>query len=132
MDPEAFPNFLPARPGGRPSNDGQKARILFRALRCGEPGEDTDALNFTNKIVPEGARIKLGANESPYKPMSTLSARPRKRKADKVERGLDKEEGLQVMNKVAESMISGSSADNDYSMKRSRLGEQRKAELKAF
>jgi hypothetical protein len=133
MDPEAFPNFLPARPGGRPSNDGQKAMILFRALRCGEPGEDTEVLNFTNKIAPEGARIELGANESPDKPISTLSARPRKRKADKGERGLDEEEGLlDVMNKVAESMPAGSSAANDYSMKRSRLGEQRKAETESL
>jgi hypothetical protein len=65
--------------------------------------------------------------------MSTLSARPRKRKADKGERGLDEEEGLiEVMNKVAESMTAGSSAENDYSMKHSHLGEQRKAETESL
>jgi hypothetical protein len=84
MDPEAFPKVFTARPGGRTSNDGRKAMILFRALRCGEPGEDTEALNFTNKIAQEGARIEHGANESPDRPMSTLSARPCKRKAYKV------------------------------------------------
>jgi hypothetical protein len=36
------------------------------------------------------------------------------------------------MNKVAESMTAGSSAANDYSMKRSRLGEQRKAETESL
>jgi hypothetical protein len=133
MYPEAFPNILPGRPGGRPSNDGQKGMILFRALRCGEPGEDTDALNFTNKIAQEGARIELGANGSPEKPMSTLSARPRKQNADKGERGLDEEEGLiEVMNKVAESMTARSNEENDYSMKRSHLGEQRKAETESL
>jgi hypothetical protein len=60
MDPDAFPNFLPIRPGGGPCNDGQKARALFRVLRCGDPGEDTEALNFTTNIAPAGARIELG------------------------------------------------------------------------
>jgi hypothetical protein len=36
------------------------------------------------------------------------------------------------MSKVAESMTAGSSATNDYSMKRSRLGEQRKAETESL
>jgi hypothetical protein len=35
------------------------------------------------------------------------------------------------MNKVAESMTAGSSADKEYSMKRPRLGEQRKAETES-
>jgi hypothetical protein len=133
MDPDAFPNFLPARPGGGLSNDGHKAFLLFRALRCGEPGEDTEALNFTTKIAPEGARIELGARESPDKPTSSLSTRPRKRKADQKGRGTGEEERLlDVMNKVAESITAGSSAGNDYSTKRSRLGEQRKAETQGL
>jgi hypothetical protein len=133
MDPDVFPNFLPVRPGGGPSNDGQKALALFRALRCGEPGEDTDACNFTTKIAPECARIELGTKGSPDIPTSTPSARPRKRKAERGECGLGDEESLlEVMNKVAESMTAGSSAGNDFSTKRSRLGEQRKTETESL
>jgi hypothetical protein len=47
------------------SHKAQKALVLFRALRCGEPDEDTEALNFTTKIAPEGVRIELGSKESP-------------------------------------------------------------------
>jgi hypothetical protein len=43
MDPEAFYSFLSVRPGGGSSTDSQKALELFRALRCGESDEDTDA-----------------------------------------------------------------------------------------
>jgi hypothetical protein len=39
---------------------------------------------------------------------------------------------LEVMNKVAESMTVESSAGSDYSMKPSRLGEQRKAETESL
>jgi hypothetical protein len=93
---------------------------------------DTEALNFTNEVGPDGAGTEPGTNETPDKPMATLGAEPRKRKADRKERSLEEKEGLlEVMNKVAKSMTAGSSAGNDYSMKRSRLGEQRKAETES-
>jgi hypothetical protein len=133
MDPDAFQTFCPFGPGGGPSNDGQKALALFRVLRCGEPGEDTEALNFTTKVAPAGARIELGTKESPDVPTSTLSARPRKRKRDQGECGLGDEQSLlEVMNKLAESMTAGSSDGNDYSTKRSRLGEQHKVETESL
>jgi hypothetical protein len=133
MDPDAFPNFLPVRSGGGASHDGQKALVLFRALRCGEPDEDTEALNFTTKIAPEGVRIELGSKESPDTPTPTLSARPKKRKHEKgIHSQSDDGNLLEVMNKVAESMTAGSSADNGYSEKRSRLGAHRKAETESL
>jgi hypothetical protein len=102
---------------------------LFRALRCGEQDEDTEALNFTTKIAPEGVRIELGSEASTDTPAPIVSASPSKRKN---ERGIrsQSEDGslLEVMNKVAESMTAGSSAENGYSEKRSRLGAHRKAE----
>jgi hypothetical protein len=39
---------------------------------------------------------------------------------------------LEVINRVAESMTAGSSADNGYSEKRSRLGAHRKAEIESL
>ena len=106
--------------------------ILFRASRCVESGEDTEALNFTSKIAPESARIELGTSEIPEAPMSTLGARRRRHKAEKGERSIDEEGLLDVMNKVAESMTAEISEDNDYSMKRSRLDEQRKAQIESL
>jgi hypothetical protein len=41
----------------------------------------------------------------------------------------EEEDLLKVMNKVAESTTAGSSAENNFSTKRSRLGEQRKADV---
>jgi hypothetical protein len=62
-----------------------------------------------------------------------LIARPKKRKAEERDRGMGEEEDLlKVMNKVAESMTAGSSAENNYSTMRSRLGEQRKAETESL
>jgi hypothetical protein len=62
---------------------GENYLILFRALRCGKPEEDTEALNFTKMVAPEGMCIALGTNESPEKPMLILGERPRRFKADK-------------------------------------------------
>jgi hypothetical protein len=133
MDPDAFSSLLPIHPGGGSSTDGQKALILFRALRCGEPDEDTEALNFTTKIAPEGARIELGSKESADTPKSTLISRPRKRKQEHEGPSHSTEESLlDVMHKVAESMTAGGSASNDYSEKRSRLGVHRKAETEGL
>jgi hypothetical protein len=133
MYSDAFPDFLPVRPGGGSSNDGQKALVLLQALRCEEPGEDMDALKFATKIAPACARIELGTKESSDIPSSTLRARPKKRKVEERECGMGEEEDLlQVMNKAAESMTAGSSAENIYSTKRWGLGEQRKTETKSL
>jgi hypothetical protein len=72
-------------------------------------------------------------DESPVKPISTLGTRRRKCNEYKGERGLYGEEMLlDLMKRVAESMTAESSADNNYSIKRSRLGEQRKAETESI
>jgi hypothetical protein len=73
MDPESFARFLPVRPGGGDTPDGQKVHVLFRALLCGESDEDKEALNFTTKKAAEGVRIELGSKDSPDTPASTLS-----------------------------------------------------------
>jgi hypothetical protein len=65
MDPNAFTNYLPVRPGGGPSNYGLTALAFFKALRCGESEEYMAALNFTTKIAPECARIEVSSKESP-------------------------------------------------------------------
>jgi hypothetical protein len=105
MDPDAFTNYLPVRPGGGPSNDGLTDLALLKALRCGESEEDMKALNFTTKIAPECALIELRSKESPDIPSSTLSARPRKRKVERRERFPTDEEGLlEVINKVSGSV----------------------------
>jgi hypothetical protein len=103
--------------------------VLFRALRCGEPDEDTEVLNFTTKIAAEGVRIELGTNDSLDITSSTPDTRPRKRKSTGNDGSLcDEESILGVMNKVAESMTAGGSPELDYCTKRSRFGEHRKAE----
>jgi hypothetical protein len=129
MDPESFVSFLPVRPGGGDTPDGQKVHVLFRALRCGESDEDKEALNFTTKIAAEGVRIELCSKDSPDTPASTLSSNPRKRTYEKGVRSASDEEGiLQVMHKVAESMAHEGNHVRGTSEKRSRPGEHRKAE----
>ena len=133
MDPESFASFLPVRPGGGDTLDGQKAHVLFRALRCGEPDEDKEALNFTTKIAAEGVRIELGSTDSPDTPASTLSSKPRKRNYKKGLRSASDEEGiLQVMQKVAESRKHEEKSVRGTSEKRSRIGEHRKAETESL
>jgi hypothetical protein len=88
-----------------------------------------ESFNFVTKIAPEDVRIELGSKESLDTPMQTLSARYRKRKHEQgIRDQSDDGSLLEVMNKVAESMTVGSSADNGYSEKRSGLGAHRKAE----
>jgi hypothetical protein len=129
MDPESFAIFLPVRPGGGDTPDGQKVHVLFRALRCGESDEDKEALNFTTKIYAEGVRIELGSKDSPDTPASMLSSNPRKRKYEKgVRSASDEEVILQVMHKVAESMAHEGNPVRGTSKKRYRLGEHRKPE----
>jgi hypothetical protein len=94
MDPESFASFLPVRPGGGDTPDGQKVHVLFRALRCGESDEDKQALNFSTKIAAEGVRIEQVSNDSPDTPASTLSSNPRKRKYEKGVRSASDEEGI--------------------------------------
>jgi hypothetical protein len=124
IDPELFASFLPVRPGGGDTPDGQKVHVVFRALRCGELNEGKEALNFTTKIAAEGFRIELGSKDSPDTPASTLSSNAIKRKYEKGVRSLSYEEViLQVMHKVAESMAHEGNPVPGTSEKRSRLGE---------
>jgi hypothetical protein len=54
-DPERFADFLPRGPRSTEiSTEGKRALLLFVALKCGTSEEDTDALNFTKKLAPDG------------------------------------------------------------------------------
>jgi hypothetical protein len=66
-------------------------------------------------------------------PTPILSERPNNRKHEKnIRNQSDDGNLLEVMNRVAESITAGSSADNGYSEKRSRLGAHRKAETESL
>jgi hypothetical protein len=92
-----------------------------------------EALNFTTKIALEVVRRELGSKESPDTPTPILSARPSKRKHEKnIRHQGDNGNLIEVMNRVADSITAGSSADNGYSEKRSRLGAHRKVETESL
>ncbi len=126
-DPDAFLEFLHIRAGRSMGVEAKKALILFRTLRCGERGEDTDLLNFTTKAAPDDVAVELGYGLRKLTPNRPMSSKQKSSLSDGANSSEDALIG--IMSQVADTVTAKSSGHiEDISCKRSRLGEQRKME----